>query len=226
MSRINLFYIIIFCFCAAFFSIGCKKSGEPFSGPPNDMKRYPYERFHLTYEYSGDVRGIEELFVSGYGKYEARHSKIEVFSAQGLHASDNGSITRVSDMYTVDFLLRNAVHAHLRPFDSLYHLDPDEIPSPQVYFESEMKRNYFKNVGIDTVAGRPATRWQHSEGNTILWVWNGLLLRKYASSDKGSLDMKIKEIDTLWTVDTSKFMVPIGFQVIEAENLKHAPNSN
>ncbi len=194
---------------------GCKKSGEPVSGSSNDMKRYPYDRVHLVYEYSGDVRGIEEFFVSGYGKYEARHSKFEVLGPKEIHSSDNGAITRLADMYKIDFTQMQAAHEHNRSLDSLYHLEGKDIPTPQEYIEAEMKKNYFKNIGIDTVAGKLTTKWQQIDGFLTLWIWNGLLLRKHATSENGSLEMMIKNIDTLWTVDTTKFIVPRGFTVIE-----------
>ena len=223
--RIQLFNKVLFWVLPGLLVFGCKKSGEPFSGPLNELKRYPYERFHLTYEYSGDVRGTEEMFVSGYGKYEARHSKFEIFSDQGVHASDNGSLSRLTDLYKIDYVLRRALHEHSRPLDSLYHLNADNIPSPQAYLESEMQRNYFKNSGIDTMLGKPATRWQHADNIMTLWVWNGLLLRRQTSSAEGSLDMKIREIDTLWTVDTAKFSIPSGFTVTE-EIREHASDPN
>jgi hypothetical protein len=223
--RIKLLSKILFCILPGLFTIGCKKSGEPFSGPINQMKRYPYERIHLTYEYSGDVRGTEDLFVSGYGKYEARHSKFEMFTDQGLKQSDNGSISRLSDMYKVDYALQKALHEHSRLLDSLYHLDNNDIPSPQAYLESDMKKNYFKSSGIDTVFGKPATKWEQADGIMTLWIWNGLLLRRHATSAEGSLDMKIKEIDTLWTIDTTKFSIPSEFIITNASN-ERAPNSN
>ncbi len=194
---------------------GCKKTGEPVSNSINDLKRYPYERIHLTYEYSGDVRGIEELFVSDYGKYEARHSKFEVLGPKEIHSSDNGAITRFADMYKVDYTQMQAAHDHVRSLDSLYHLEGKDIPTSQEYIEFEMKKNYFKNIGIDSVAGKPAIKWQQIDGVLTLWFWNGLLLRKHAISENGSLEMTIKNIDTLWTVDTTKFIVPKGFTTVE-----------
>ena len=215
--RIRLLCKILLCVLSGFFAFGCKKSGEGLSGQLNEMKRYPYERLHLTYEYSGDVRGIEELFVSGYGKYEARRSKLEILSTKEIRPSDNGAITRSADMYTMDFSKMQAVHEHLRFLDSLYHLEGKDIPSPQEYIESEMKKNYFKNVGKDTVAGKLATKWQQDGDRLILWISNGLMLRKHVNSENGSLDMVVKNIDTLWTVDTTKFIIPTGFTVIEQQ---------
>lgn len=225
MRRTNLFFIPAFCILLQVCSIGCKRSGDAYSGPINNFKRYPYERFHLTYEYSGDVRGIEELFASEFGKYEARHSKIELFSTKGLHPSDNGSISRISDMYKVDYLLNSAVHTHINQMDSIFHLESGDIPSPQAYLESEMKKNYFVKKGIDSIFGKLADRWEESEGKMTLWIWNGLLLRRHANSSEGYLDMKIKEVDTLWSVDTSKFSIPSGFTVSESKN-EHAPDTN
>ena len=222
--RVKFFCIILLCSFAPIFSIGCKKSGEPFSGQLNAFKRYSYEQFHLTYEYSGDVRGTEELFASDYGKYEARQSKLDIFSPKEIHSSDNGSITRLTDIYTIDNLQKSVFHEHLSPLDSLYHLDADDIPSPQGYLESSMKRNYFKNTGVDSIAGKLATRWQQIDGNMTLWIWNGLLLRRHLSSSEGTLDMIIKNIDTLWKVDTTKFSIPSGYT--NTTHRTNAPSTN
>jgi hypothetical protein len=218
-------YFII-CIAVVTTSDGCKKSSGNYSGSLNAFKRYAYERFHLTYEYTGDIRGTEELFASGYGKYEARHSKFDIFSPKGVHQSDNGSITRITDVYTVDYTLRSIAHEHVAALDSIYHLEADDIPTPQTYLESQMKKNYFKNAGIDTIAGKPATRWQQSDNQMTLWIWNGILLRRYVTSPEGSLDLKITDIDTLWAVDTTKFAIPTGFTITEGRQQSNASAAN
>lgn len=217
---------ILLCTVGILLGEGCRKSGEPFSGPPNTMKRYPYERLHLTYEYSGDVRGTEELFVADYGRKEARYSKFEVLSEHGVRPEENGGIMRFADTYTIDFSEKRINHQRVRYLDSLYHLDAEDTPSPQGYMDNEMKKNYFTNTGIDTIAGKPAKRWQQVDGGMSLWVWNSLLLRKRSSSPEGSLDMIIKNIDSLWIVDTMKFSIPSGFPITEGARMNNAPAAN
>ena len=194
-------------------SSGCKHSGSPLTGDESAFKRYPYEKFHLSYEYNGDVRGIEELFVAKHGVYESRYSKFEVFTPQGLRSVESGSLTRFNDVYTIDYETKTTILQRAQTLDSLYHLDVSDMPSPQGYLEAEMRKNYFKSSGIDTLLGKPATRWQQVDGDLVLWVWNSILLKKHASSPNGILEMSIKSIDTSWTVDTSKFAVPSGFRI-------------
>ena len=215
--RIKILGLILFCVLSMQSGIGCRKSGE-YSGPINGLKRYPYERAHLIYEYSGDVRGTEEFFLSDFGKYEARYSKIDVISAKEIQPSENGSITRLADQYAFDFAKKTTIHDHLTVLDSLYHLEGDAIPTSQEYFESEMKRNFFLNSGSDLIAGKPAIRWEQGNGALTIWMWNCILLRKHVNSKGTSLDMTIKSIDSLWTVDTTKFSVPQGFTVTETQH--------
>src|SRR5690349_4397509 len=141
------FPVIVLFMTAAVFAGGCKKNAGPSSGTVNEFKRYPYERFHLTYEYTGDLRGTEELFVSGYGKYEARYSKFEILTPEAIRPIDNSSITRMSDIYVINYLEKSVMHDHVAQLDSLYHLGANDIPSSQEYLESEMKRNLMTNSG-------------------------------------------------------------------------------
>lgn len=217
-NRINIFAVVLFCSISALFAIGCKKGGEANSGHFNNLKRYPYERAHVVYEYTGDVRGTEDIFISDFGRYEARYSKVEIFSKQGIKPSDNGAITRLADQYTFDLAQRTATHDHPPTLDSLYHLEGNAIPTPQEYFEFEMKRNFFHSAGSDIIAGKPATRWEQDNASLTIWMWNSFLLRKRASSESGTMDMVIKSIDSLWTVDTTKFSLPAGLTITETQH--------
>ncbi len=229
MEKINrrfLSTILVFAFFTMIF-IGCgRKGGEPFSGPMNGLKRYPYRAMHLTYEFSGDARGDEELFVSDFGKYESRRTRSDMFSPEQTMAEDKGSITRGFDVYILDFLERSVLHERVQYLDSIYHLDANDIPTPQQYFESEMKKNFFAIVGTDMIDGKPATRWKQTDGDLTLWVWNCILLRKHIQMESKSIEMTIKTIDTLWTPDTTTFMIPQGFHAIESPKTVNAPATN
>jgi hypothetical protein len=222
--RIISLYTVLLMVISALLAAGCKKSGEPEAGSVNAFKRYPYERFHLTYEYGGDLRGTEELFVSGFGKYEARYSKFDVLTPEAIQPMDNGSVTRISDNYVFDFMQKSIVHDRLGSLDSLYHLDEKDIPSLQENLETEMRKNFFRNTGTDTLSGKLTTRWQKIDGGMTLWIWNSILFRKQVTSDKGGMDMRIKTIDSLWTVDTTKFSIPAGLK--NKEKPVNAPGTN
>jgi hypothetical protein len=58
------------------------------------------------------------------------------------------------------------------------------------------------------IQGKPAVKWQQTDGNLVLWIWHSILLQKYAATQTGRVDVALKNIDTLWTVDTTKFVVP------------------
>jgi hypothetical protein len=205
------------------FDAGCKKSD---SASLNGLKRYPYERLHVTYEYSGDVRGTEDLYVADYGKYEARYSKLDLLAGQTIRSVDNAAITRIGETYSIDFTQSRGTHDHSTSIDSLYHLSESDIPSTQEYLESEMKKNFFKKVGTDIIAGKTATRWQQMDGDLMIWVWNSILLRKEISSGTNTLDMTVKNIDSLWTVDTMKFAIPPGITITQAVHTPNAPTPN
>src|SRR5579872_1890831 len=199
-------------FIAAFFLSACGKKSGDFSGPLNSFKRYPYEDFHISYEISGDGRGTEEIYVSGYGKYEAQYSKTEIFGSRGISQEDHTLITKVADVYAIDNLQRVYVHNHVNGLDSLFHLDAKDIPTPAQFTEAEMKNNLLKNTGQDSIAGKIALRWQLTDGNLTMWTWNGILLKKFAGSGENNITMMIKNFDSTWVVDTTKFMIPGGYK--------------
>jgi hypothetical protein len=215
-------FILIFSFVIY---TGCKNNGEQDSVQINTFKRYPFERLHLTYTFSGDARGTEEVFASDYGKYEAQISKSDIFSPQQVNQENRANITRIADVYLADYSKKTLEHNHLSYLDSLYHLNEKDIPASPQYMEFEMKRNLMKNTGTDTIAGKLASRWQLIDGNMTMWIWNGILVKKYAGNEEGYLDMTIKSIDTNWTVDTTKFMIPQGLTEVKSRNPNASPTN-
>jgi hypothetical protein len=190
---------------------GCKKSADSYSGPLNSFKRYPYKNFHVSYDISGDGRGTEEIYVSDYGRYEAQFSKTDIFAENRITSEDHTLLTRISDIYTLDNQNKTYLHNHLNALDSIFHLDASDIPTSHQYMEASMKSTLMKNTGTDTVDGKLASRWQLTDGFLTIWMWNDILLRKTAGSKDGSITMNIKSMDSLWTVDTTKFMMPKGY---------------
>ncbi|MEI8134477.1 MAG: hypothetical protein WCH46_05280 [bacterium] len=221
----NIHRILFFLALSTILFSGCNK-GNDFSGPINSFKRYPYEKFHLSYELTGNARGTEEVYVAGYGKDEAQFSNSEIFGEQGgINAEHHILITHISRVYTVDTDRRNFMTTHMVHLDSLYHLDEKDIPTPIQYMQSEMKTNFLKNVGSDIVDGKPTSKWQMGDGEVTVWMWNGILVKKTAGVGENTIVMTIKNIDTLWAVDTMKFKIPAGYTEGKTHELD-APESN
>src|SRR5258705_13978683 len=100
-NRTILHSITLLIMAAAVIAAGCKKTDGP--EVVNSFKRYPAERFHAVFQFSGDLRGTEEVFVSDYGKNEARYSKFEAFVPEGIKQRNNVAITRLGDTYGFNF---------------------------------------------------------------------------------------------------------------------------
>jgi hypothetical protein len=193
---------------------GCRSND--YSGPLNSFKRYPFKNIHLSYTFSGDARGTEDLYIADYGKYEARRTSIELLLPQGIRPKDEAGITRLSDVYNIDYIDKKVVHRRVTTLDSLYHLDESSIPKTDDYLQSSMKDYLFHSNGTEQIQGKAATLWEPHDGSMKLWVWNSLLLKKYAVSNNGTVLMDLERIDTNWTVDSSKFQVPTdGFEHLE-----------
>ncbi|HYM20105.1 MAG TPA: hypothetical protein VEW28_03770 [Candidatus Kapabacteria bacterium] len=193
---------------------GCRNND--YSGPLNSFKRYPFKNVHLSYTFTGDARGREDLYIADYGKYETRDTKIELLLTNGIRPKEESGITRLTDVYTIDHLQKKVMHRHVRVLDSLYHLDASSVPSSEDYLQTSMRDFLFINGGIDTIGGFPATRWEPRDGSMKLWVWNALLLKKYTISQNGIVWMDLVQMDTNWVADSSKFRIPSdGYEVVE-----------
>jgi hypothetical protein len=207
MIRIYLFLSVLIFF-------GCRSND--YSGPLNSFKRYPYRNVHLSYAFSGDARGIEDLYIADYGKYETRRTSIELLLPQGIRPKDEAGITRLTDVYNIDYRQKKVMHKRVTTLDSLYHLSELSIPPPSDYLESSMKDYLFHSGGTEMVHDHPAMVWAPRDGSMKLWVWNSLLIKKYTMSENGTVWMELVQADTNWTVDTTKFQIPTdGFEVIE-----------
>ena len=213
---------LLFIMAIVFLAAGCKRSGNP--DIVNAFKRYPIERFHAVFQFSGDLRGTEEVFVSDYGKNEARYSKFEAFVPEGIKQRSNVTITRLGDTYGYNFLDSSFIKEHVPVLDSLYHLDNKDIPSPVNFMESEMKRQLLQLAGTDTIDGKIAERWHAPEGTMTIWVWNSIIIKKHVISPNAMMNLVMKSIDTLWTVDTTKFSHPVGFTKKDKPDYAPGPN--
>ena len=141
-------------------------------------------------------------------------------------SEDHTLITKISDLYSLDNTHRVYVHSHVNSLDSLFHLDPNDIPTPAQYTEAEMKNNLLKNTGQDSVAGKLALRWQLTDGDLTMWTWNGILLKKLAGSGENNITMTIKNLDSTWAVDTTKFLIPAGYEETKQQVETNAPEPN
>ena len=213
---------IVLCVGAVFFCslavVGCKKESNPAS---SEFKRYNYKNFHLSFIYQGDARGTEDFYVADYGKYEARYSHMQQMTPAGLRPYENGGITRLSDVYTIDFLEKKVAHLRMTSLDSLYSLTGSEVPTAQQFLETTMKDNYFTQAGNDTILGYKTTIWKQQDDALTLWVWNSMPMKRLTMLENGALETVVVAVDTNWVVDTMMFHVPTsGFELIEQKNGK------
>lgn len=187
-------------------ALSCRS--DDFAGPMNSFHRYEFKNTHLVYEFIGDARGREDLFMSDYGKYEARYSKYDLLTPEAIRPMATAVITRLTDAYTIEPQKREVMHTRVRELDSLYHLSASDIPTPQEYFSENMKKYLFRSAGTDTVGGIAATRWETRDGSAKMWIWRGILLKKTTQTPGGMVGTQLIGLDTLWAVDTSRFSLP------------------
>jgi hypothetical protein len=194
------------CFIALAIYSGCKKGPEP--GQVNSFKRYSIKNVHLTLKHSGDSRGTEEIYIADYGKFEARVSNIEMFRGQGMMPRQSIDLTRGAELYNVNMLNHQVRHQHNQMLDSMYHLSEGDIPSPNEFYQTQMKASFFKLEGTDTALGRQAERWFQNDSKATFWIWKTLPIQQRYVTGDGFLGITMVALDTNWVVDTNYFNVP------------------
>ncbi len=193
--------------------IGCKTSN---SGPTDGkVRRYPYERLHIHYEVSGGARGIEDAYSSEYGKYEGRYSDLEILRMIGNERLRTVTISRGADLYTAEIEHNDGTHVLIPQLDSMYKgLTPTK--SVDELSDESLRAGRLSKVGSDVILGRMCDRWSTLDEKLNLWINNGMLMRKRTPDmEGGHVDMIATMIDTNWTVDSSKFIVPVGIPIRE-----------
>lgn len=211
--RVLCFAVLASCLCL----FGCKKESDPST---SKFKRYPFRNIHLSYEYDGNARGTEDFYVADYGKYEARYSHMQQITPSGIRPYENGGITKISDVYSIDFLDKKVVHLRMASLDSLYRLPESQIPSPEEFLQATMRDNYFIQSGTDNILGQNTTVWKQQDETLKLWVWNSMPMKRFSMIEDGTLETHVVSIDTNWVVDTMKFHIPTEFELVEQQPKK------
>ncbi len=210
----SLCYAALVC-CLCLF--GCKKESDPST---SQFKRYPFKNIHLSYEYVGSARGTEDFYVADYGKYEARYSHMQQITPAGIRPYENAGITKISDVYSIDYIDKKVVHLRMSSLDSLYRLPESEIPTPEEFLEATMKDNYFIQSGTDNILGHKTTVWTQQDETLKLWVWSSMPMKRFTVIEDGTLGTNVVSIDTNWVVDTMKFHIPTDFEFVEQQPKK------
>lgn len=196
---------------------GCSR--ELPRGEHNNFHPYGIEHATLHFEYFGDIRGTEDVFVDSFGDHEAQDTHSELITPEGFRPTYNYTIRDFGNLTVVD----SAMHAELklidRPIDSLFRLT-SSAPRYDSAFLGLYERRGYAHTGDTTVLGLPAHIWTRTGTPSFLLEWRGLLVGTKDFVQDHEHELRLISIDTSRPIDPAKFIPPSGFPVRDLTNLK------
>src|ERR1017187_2588428 len=109
---------------------GCSRN----NGPINSFHPYGINRAALHLEYFGETRGTDDLFFDHFGQRETHITHSEVITDKDFHPTFTYSSRSFATVTVVDSLKREDVRLIDRTYDSLFHLSPGDMPTPEEQF--------------------------------------------------------------------------------------------
>jgi hypothetical protein len=111
---------------------GCSRN----DGPINNFHPYGIKHAALHLEYFGDTRGTEDLFFDNFGDQETHIKHSETVTDKEFHPKYTVSVRNIANIIAVDSVKMETVRLIDKTFDSLYHLSPGDVPTPEEQFAS------------------------------------------------------------------------------------------
>jgi hypothetical protein len=205
--------ILFGCFAAASLAagVGCSRKL-----PPDEHNNFhPYDVRHaiLHYEYFGDIRGTEDLYEDNFGTREAHITHSELITEQGFRPTITYSVRIGSNLTVVDSVKQMEVKMIDRTVDSVSHLLPSDVPSPEVEFQKVFGTRGFQQTGDTTILGLRAHVWTHLGTSDYMLEWRGLLIGSKDNNGGHDHELRLLSIDTTSPIDPARFVPPSGFPV-------------
>jgi hypothetical protein len=191
---------------------------------PNNFRMYGLERGHIKFEFSGDLRGTEDMVFDGYGKREVRISKYERLQPGQIIPVFKQTIRDLADMKIVDQFKGQGNHFVDSLYDSLWHLPPSKIPTVQEFMVASLKHLDLNFVAFDTINHYPCEVWMNPRRNLSYHMWRGIILRHEQKTPTGGFVTQVIGIDTNYTMEPALFKVPPQVEMIEGRPLREMPN--
>lgn len=209
--------LLLLLFILAIAISGCSRELPP--GEHNNFHPYGIEHATLHFEYFGDIRGTEDVFVDSFGDHEAQDTHSELITSEGFRPTYNYTIRDYGHITVVD----SGMHAELKlidhPIDSLYRLS-SSVPRYDSAFRSLYDRRGYVRTGDTTILGLPAHIWTRTGTSSFVLEWRGLLVGNKDFIQEHEHELRLISIDTTQSIDPARFTPPSGFPVRDFTNLK------
>lgn len=178
----------------------------------SSFKKYPFKSAIVEYTISGNSTGTKTTYIADYGYKQAELSEITT-KIMGFKSTEK------KDVITVGSIINNIDHQTKEvskvnnPFAEKYakNIGEDYIKTG----EEVLMSLGFEKKGTETILGKKCTVWK---GMNTIWAWKGLVLK----SETNIMGMKISEVATSIKTDvkvpSSRFEIPLGYNVTELQN--------
>lgn len=189
----------------------CSRDLPP--GQRNNFHPYAVHHAALHFEYFGDVRGTDDLFIDSFGAREAHIVHFEVVTDKGFVPTITYSVRTGSNLDVVDSVRRVEVKLIDRPLDSIEHLLPSDIPTIEGGFRDSFVPPGYSAAGDTTVLGMKAHLWTNPHVPSYLIEWDGMLIGRWDLGGGHLHELRLISIDTTSPIDPARFIPPPGFPV-------------
>jgi len=175
------------------------------------FKRYPIKSAHIKYVITGDGDGVENLYFDDYGRYELIKSDFIAGISKEPKPVNQTMLTRLSEVYTMpNDTTSTPRRMKIMSLDSLYSLKND-IPPYSAIVNKTLEDGKFQLEGTEPVAGVLTERWRQVLGNTTIFLYRGVVLKRIFDSQNGAVFVQAAvEFDTTWKPTKGFFDVPVG----------------
>ncbi|HZK76994.1 MAG TPA: hypothetical protein VFD13_08810 [Candidatus Kapabacteria bacterium] len=218
MLHNRIILLLLFCGVA---SAGCSRHLP--AGEHNNFHPYGVEHAALHFEYFGDIRGTEDFFIDSFGTREAHIIHSELITDKGFRPTITYSIRTGSDITVVDSVQHVEVKLLDRMMDSIYHLLPSQVPTPQAEFGNVFVPKAFHLAGDTTILGLKADIWEHHGTPGFMLEWRGLVVGSMDINEGHEHELRLISVDTTNPIDPARFVPPSGFPVHDVTKPGGAP---
>ncbi len=205
------------CLAACAAMAGCSRHLPP--GEHNNFHPYGVRRATLHFEYLGDIRGSEDIYIDSFGAREAHITHSELITPRGFRPTYTYTIRKGWHLTIVDSVRRVEVKLIDRTMDSVYHLLPSEVPTPEQEFQNIFAPQGFQRGGDTTILGLKAHLWVHRGTPGYLMEWRGIVIGSKSVDMGNENELHLLSIDTTSPIEAARFVPPSGFPVHDLTKL-------
>jgi hypothetical protein len=190
------------------------------SSAPDLFKKYSFKSAIVELKYSGDCSGTETVYIDDYGMKEAIVDNYAM-KVMGTEVQTNHIQLNVGEWhYSIDLKKMKATKMKNAMVERMKNMSGEERKKWQGMGEEVLKGMNGKEVGEETVAGKPCKVLSMESVGTKVWIWEGMTLKRHVKIMGVNQELEAVNLQLDVPVPADKFEVPSGVQVTEQDMSK------